>query len=229
MSGRIPYYTSAPPAAPVSAAPASTSALATSAVATTDLSDLNTSTLLTSFAPAFDLAALFGEADLAVFTDAATGSAGGAKGAVRMDSREDDAMEVVGWAEEEEKIEVEEEDDGLDIDDLLEDDDEEDNDDDEEMIAEDEAPVVVAKTSTKTKKTQSTSKIVSVAPTISKKSNKSVSFAVSNTKELMPEDVGVNKGIKNKAKKEKKLAAKVCLFLSPAPHFFLLGCIRLFN
>lgn len=171
VSGRIPYYTS-PPAAPAPGTlPANTSAIAT--LESVSDTDVNSSTLLTTFAPAFDLAALFGEADALAFGGLDPMSSKG----VRMDGIEGESEDAnVGWMGEEDEEEVEDEDeemsdDGFNVDDLLEGD----NDEDDEMDQDVPAPVVVAKKAAPSKKVAAAAKtnIVSVAPT----GKKGVSFA----------------------------------------------------
>lgn len=172
VSGRIPYYTS-PPAAPAPGSVAANLAAAAAPLANVSASDVDSATLLTSFAPAFDLAALFGEADAVAFG----GLSGTSVKGVRMDGVEGESEDAnVGWItgdgdeeEEDEDEEMEAEDDGaINVDDLLEDDDM-----DEDEVP---APVVVAKkASKKSAKAAAVGDIVSVAPT--GRQAKSVSFA----------------------------------------------------
>lgn len=229
VQGRIPYYTSPPSAASTAALKEQTEQ--TQLANVTD-ADVDSAQILTSFAPAFDLAALFGEADAVAFGEGGAGSAVQGKKAVKM---QDGAMGMesedanVGWAaeeaeeaeeEEEEEDEAEmEEDDDLNLDDLV--------DDDEEMEEEEEevapAPVPTKKTK-RSAPTQPASQIVSVAP--SSKKSKSVSFSAkplgptgstavnastANAREILAsgvDEVGLNKANKQKAKKDKKKAAK---------------------
>ncbi|GAA5963721.1 hypothetical protein JCM3765_006826 [Sporobolomyces pararoseus] len=228
VQGRIPYYTSPPSAASTQALKEQTEQKQLDNV--TD-ADVDSAQILTSFAPAFNLAALFGEADAVAFGEGGAGSAVQGKKAVKMQDgamgmESDDAN--VGWAaedaEEMEEDEELEDDDDLNLDDLVDDEEEEDEEEDDEMV-EDEAPQVVEPVpSKKTKRSAPQSQIVSVAPP-SKKS-KSVSFsskplgptgstvvsaASSNSKEILSsgvDEVGLNKANKKAAKKDKKKAAK---------------------
>ncbi|GAA6010920.1 hypothetical protein JCM11491_004601 [Sporobolomyces phaffii] len=187
VQGRIPYYTSPPSAASTQALKEQTEQKQLDNVSD---ADVDSAQILTAFAPAFDLAALFGEADAVAFGEGGAGSAVQGKKAVKMQDgamgmESDDAN--VGWvadeAEEVEAEEMEEDDDDLNLDDLVDDDEEEDEDDDDEEdeeMEEDEAPVAVPVAPTrgagKTKRSApGQSQIVSVAPP-SKKS-KSVSFS----------------------------------------------------
>lgn len=234
VSGRIPYYTTAP-AAPAASSAASTSA-AQSSIANVSSADLDSAVLLTSFAPAFDLAGLFGEADAIAFGDAAASSS--LKG-VRMEGIEDDGEDAnVGWVtgEGDDESDLDDamddiEDDGLNVDDLIEDDDTEMDDEDEvaaAMVVPTPAPAPAAPTKGKKRAAPGAANgIVSVAP--SSKKSKSVSFAnkalgptgsgtttptaaTANAKALvadLAEDaIGANKSIKKNAKKDKKKAAK---------------------
>ncbi|GAA5837367.1 hypothetical protein JCM3766R1_000425 [Sporobolomyces carnicolor] len=226
VQGRIPYYTSPPSAASTAALKEQTEQ--TQLANVTD-ADVDSAQILTSFAPAFDLAALFGEADAVAFGEGGAGSAVQGKKAVKM---QDGAMGMesedanVGWAAEEAEEEEEdddeaemEEDDDLNLDDLV--------DDDAEMEEEEEevapAPVPTKKTK-RSAPTQPASQIVSVAP--SSKKSKSVSFSAkplgptgstavnastANAREILAsgvDEVGLNKANKQKAKKDKKKAAK---------------------
>ncbi|KAK4702851.1 nuclear GTP-binding protein, partial [Phenoliferia sp. Uapishka_3] len=231
VSGRIPYYTTAPTTTASSAA--STSAIngQQQLLANVTSEDVGGATLLSSYAPAFDLAGLFGEADAIAFGDASASSA--LKG-VRMDGIEDDGEDAnVGWAmgeEDESDLEVEMddvEDDGLNVDDLLEDDDNEMDEDEEVAAAMVVAPPPPAPKAAKGKKRAApgASAVVSVAP--ASKKSKSVSFASKalgptgsgtttptpaavNAKAIATEEasIGANKSIKKAAKKDKKKAAK---------------------
>jgi nuclear GTP-binding protein len=185
---------------------------------------------LTSFAPAFDLAALFGEADALAFGELDSKDA---PRGVKMDGIVADSEDAnVGWAMEEEADEDEEDDDVINVDDLIEDDDEEvdDEEDDgvdvDDMEEDEPAPAAVTRSNRASQRT-TTNNIVSVAPPLSKKS-KSVSFAnkplgptptgtssaVSQRAKLFaPNDVeapvSLNKDIRKNAKKDKKKARKV--------------------
>lgn len=180
VAGRIPYYTAPPP--PPAAGTLAASAVP-SVIGTVSSDDVNSAALLTTFAPAFNLAALFGEADAVAFGEAAAGSGLVGKG-VRMDGVEGESEDAnVGWITgdgDEEDMEEMEQDDGLNVDDLLEDEEDDDEDvlpvdgdameEDEPMVV---APPVAKKLSAKAKKAAAlASNIVSVAPT-----KKSVSFA----------------------------------------------------
>ncbi|GAA5925032.1 RNA-binding GTPase NUG1 [Sporobolomyces koalae] len=224
VQGRIPYYTSPPSAAATQAVKEQTEQ--TSLENVTD-ADVDSAQILTSFAPAFDLAALFGEADAVAFGEGGAGSAVQGKKAVKMQDgamgmESDDAN--VGWvADEAEPIEMDDDEDDLNLDDLVDDDDEMEDDDDDEEEAPELVPAVEP-VSKKTKRTAPQSQIVSVAPP-SKKS-KSVSFsskplgptgstavnaATSNAREILSagvDEVGLNKANKKAAKKDKKKAAK---------------------
>ncbi|GAA5863454.1 hypothetical protein JCM1840_007535 [Sporobolomyces johnsonii] len=228
VQGRIPYYTSPPSAASTQALKETTSAAAQQ-LSTVSAADVNSSTILTEFAPAFDLAALFGEADAVAFGEDGAGAALQGKKAVKM---QDGAMGVesedadVGWATEEPEQEVEmadDDEDVIDVDDLV---------DDEEMD-DDEAPELVEaapapRLKTKRPAPSAASTIVSVAPPASKKS-KSVSFsakplgptgstavtaATANTKLFTDngvDDISLNKKNQRAAKKDKKKALKKAL------------------
>ncbi|CEQ39166.1 SPOSA6832_00668 [Sporobolomyces salmonicolor] len=233
VQGRIPYYTSPPSAASTQALKETTSAAAQQ-LSTVSAADVNSSTILTEFAPAFDLAALFGEADAVAFGEDGAGAALQGKKAVKM---QDGAMGVenedadVGWATEEPAPEIEmaeDDEDVIDIDDLV---------DDEEMDEDDEdAPALVEAAPAPRLKTKrpapssaaAASNIVSVAPPASKKS-KSVSFsskplgptgstvvtaAAANTKLFTDngvDDISLNKKNQRAAKKDKKKALKKAL------------------
>ena len=217
VSGRIPYYTSPPAAAPAGTLPFTPAA---STLENVSDADVDSATLLTSFAPAFDLAALFGEADALAFGEMGEGTTGKR---VRMDGFEEDSADAnVGWVTEEAD---EEEDDMADdsniinVDDLLEDDEDDDdveeNDDEmeEDMIPTLLAAAEKAAAAPKGRKTN----IVSVAP--SNRKNKSVSFAskplgpTSQTSKLFAANdveapVTLNKDIKKNAKKNAKKARR---------------------
>lgn len=225
VQGRIPYYTSPPSAASTQAVKEANEQKQLENVTDTDV---DSAQILTTFAPAFDLAALFGEADAVAFGEGGAGSSVQGKKAVKM---QDGAMGMesddadVGWAAEEpEEIEMEEDDeDDLNLDDLVDDDEMEDDDDEEE---EEDVPRLVEAAPTPVTKTKRSahSQIVSVAPP-SKKS-KSVSFSAkplgptgstavnastSNAKEIISagvDEVGLNKANKKAAKKDKKKATK---------------------
>ncbi|GAA5871118.1 hypothetical protein JCM16303_001695 [Sporobolomyces ruberrimus] len=234
VQGRIPYYTSPPSAASTQALKEQTEQTQLDNV--TD-ADVDSAQILTTFAPAFDLAALFGEADAVAFGEGGAGSAVQGKKAVKMQDgamgmESDDAN--VGWVADEAEPEVEEmeeddedeesDDDDLNLDDLVDDDDEMEEDDEEEEEAPALVEAVPTRVSAKTKRSAPQSQIVSVAPP-SKKS-KSVSFSAkplgptgstsanastSNAKEIISagvDEVGLNKANKKAAKKDKKKAAK---------------------
>ncbi|KAM0749861.1 hypothetical protein T439DRAFT_326756 [Meredithblackwellia eburnea MCA 4105] len=232
VSGRIPYYVSPPAVAPGTASTSANVAPAqiSSNIGTVSSSDVNSSALLTSFAPAFDLAALFGEADAVAFGEGASSSV--AK-AVRMDGVQEESEDAdLGWAmedEEEEESDLEGmEDDGLNVDDLLDDEDEIEGEDDDQDAMEDDsaAPAPLPLSKKRSAPTSTPSGIVSVAP--SAKKAKSVTFAskalgptgsgsttptaaTANKQSLttcLEVDVSLNKSIKQAAKKNKKKAAK---------------------
>lgn len=191
VAGRIAYYTSPPSAEALKTAQTTAQDAATPLTAVTS-ADVGSATLLNEFAPAFDLAALFGEADAVAFGESGVaGSAIEGKTGVRIsegfEMETEDAN--VGWvAGAEDSSEEEEEDDmdaddsamgAVDVDDLLED---ADDDDDDEMDDADDsraevAPAPVA--SVKAGKKRAAPQIVSVAPPASKKARptKSVSFS----------------------------------------------------
>lgn len=217
VSGRIPYYTSPPVAAPAGTK-ASTSSTTLDTV--TD-ADVDSATLLTAFAPAFDLAGLFGEADALAFGE--LGPVMGGKG-VKMDGIEQENEDAeIGWAMEEEVAvasEEEEEDDGLNVDDLLEDDDDDDEmDEDEDIIPQVAAPARVTRGTAAAQRGVAPSTIVSVAPPASRKS---VSFAkkplgptatpAHANKLFAANDIeapsNLVKGLKKNAKKDKKNARR---------------------
>lgn len=171
VSGRIPYYTS-PPAAP---APGSAAAAPiVSDIGTVSAHDVDSAALLTTFAPAFDLAALFGEADAVAF-GSVTSTVSNSVRMVGIEGESEDAN--VGWVTgdndddediSEAEVEMEEDDEVINVDDLLED-------DDEDAMDEDVVPApVVVKAVKKGKKGASTN-VVSVEP--SSKKSRSVSFA----------------------------------------------------
>lgn len=238
VSGRIPYYTT-PPAAPSSAAIAAANAsnLAGQASEATMVSadDVGGTTLLTSFAPEFDLAALLGEADELAFGEGGlAGSAVVGKGVKMAAGDEEPEDAEVGW-----EMEEEVEDDGLNVDDLIEDDDdaefdsEADEDEDEEMSEDEPVPAPAPVPAPKSNKKQVN--IVSTAP---KGKNKSVSFsakplgptagsgvaappalptkqaaggAAAQAAKLFADDeapLSLNKDIKKNSKKDKKAKAK---------------------
>ncbi|GAA6060299.1 hypothetical protein JCM10212_002940 [Sporobolomyces blumeae] len=222
VSGRIPYYTSPPSAASTQALKEQTEQ---KQLETVSDADVDSAQILTSFAPAFDLAALFGEADAVAFGEDGAGSAVQGKKAVKM---QDGAMGMesedadVGWvaddAEPEVEMEDEADDDDLNLDDLVDDDEMADDDDEAPELVE-AAPVPAAKT-----KRAAKSQIVSVAPPAKK--GKSVSFsakplgptgstitnaATSNSRDILSagvDSVGLNKANQKKAKKDKKKAEK---------------------
>lgn len=173
VQGRIPYYTSPPSAASTQALKEQTEQTQLDNV--TD-ADVDSAQILTTFAPAFDLAALFGEADAVAFGEGGAGSAVQGKKAVKMQDgamgmESDDAN--VGWVADEAEPEVEEmeeddedeesDDDDLNLDDLVDDDDEMEEDDEEEEEAPALVEAVPTRVSAKTKRSAPQSQIVSVA------------------------------------------------------------------
>lgn len=235
VSGRIPYYTS-PPAASVTAAAAAVTSLQGTVLENVSDTDVNSSTLLTSFAPAFDLAALFGEADALAFGEMGVNGKG-----VKMEGQEEESEEAnVGWItgegsdieEDDEEMEAEDGDE-INVDDLLEEDDEEDSFvegevEDDENMEEDLIPALLAAAAARdarpSKRNAGGANIVSVAPTgknLKSLKGKSVSFASkplgptagqSQTAKLFGRNedapVSLNKDIKKNAKKAKKSARK---------------------
>ncbi|SCZ92628.1 BZ3500_MvSof-1268-A1-R1_Chr5-2g08046 [Microbotryum saponariae] len=210
VAGRIPYYTS-PPTVPTSSTTVGVTpvAAATESMGTVTDTDVNQSTLLTEFAPAFDLAALFGEADAVAFGEqGAAGSAVVGK-AVKMEGMEVETEDSnVGWVTGE--VSEDEEEGGIDVDDLL--DDEVEQVDEEGDVSMDVQPT---KPSNK-KQARSMPTIVSVAPAVSnKQKNRSVTFEPSantvNTKSIVEETqgIGLNKANAKKAKKDKKKLNKI--------------------
>ena len=215
VSGRIPYYTSPPAAAPAGTLPFTPAA---STLENVSDADVDSATLLTSFAPAFDLAALFGEADALAFGEMGEGTTG--KG-VRMDGFEEDSVDAnVGWVTEEadeDENDMEDDSNIINVDDLLEDDEDEDDNDDE--MEEDLIPTLLAAAAAASAapKGRKATDIVSVAP--SNRKNKSVSFAskplgpTSQTSKLFAANdveapVTLNKDIKKNAKKNAKKARR---------------------
>ncbi|GAA5979175.1 hypothetical protein JCM10908_002828 [Rhodotorula pacifica] len=192
VAGRIAYYTAPPTAAQTEAMKAATAA-EQQQVGTVSEADVGGASLHTQFAPAFDLKALFGEADAVAFEKDGAGSAVGERKAVKMKEgalgvEADDAD--VGWAvgdEPEEAAMEEDDDDDLNLDDLV--DDEEDEDDDDEMEEDEEVPTLVpaasgikgkraAPSSAPSEPAAAANRIVSVAPPAKKKKQmKSVSFS----------------------------------------------------
>ncbi|GAA5931979.1 hypothetical protein JCM3775_004203 [Rhodotorula graminis] len=191
VAGRIAYYTAPPTAAQteqlkLAAAPEASN------VGTVAEDDVGGASLHAAFAPAFDLGALFGEADAVAFAAGGEGTAGsGLAGGKAVKMREgalgvetDDAD--VGWAVEDEQPAVMDEDD-LDLGDLVDDDealedDDEELEEDDEMSEDEPAP---APTGVKGKRaapgassSRAASQIISVAPpSKKKKQSKSVSFS----------------------------------------------------
>lgn len=195
VAGRIAYYTAPPTAAQTEAVKAATAA-EQQQVGTVTEADVGGASLHTEFAPAFDLKALFGEADAVAFAKDGAGSAVGERKAVKMKEgalgvEADDAD--VGWAvdDEPEAVTMEDDvdDDDLNLDDLVDDEEEEDDDDDEDGMDEDEVPTLVpAASGVKGKRAApsavpaaaaaAANRIVSVAPPAKKKKQmKSVSFS----------------------------------------------------
>lgn len=230
-AGRIAYYTSPP----TTASPNGTTTKAidtTVSMGTVSAEDVDSSTLLTEFAPAFDLKALFGEADEIAFGEEGVAGSGMMGKSVKMVGFEGDSENAnVGWItgegdddemEQDEEMDADMNDDDVDVEDLLDDDEEEEDDDDNAM----EMDLPVAKPLLKTKRPAPSTNIISVAPTSNKKSKKSVSFsstplgptsstsanpASSNVKSILTEqtsEISLNKSIKKSAKDKKKKAKK---------------------
>ncbi|SCV72633.1 BQ2448_4170 [Microbotryum intermedium] len=221
VAGRIPYYTS-PPVVPTSSTSEFTPVAATTAsMGTVTDTDLNQSTLLTEFAPAFDLAALFGEADAVAFGEQGATGSGVVGKAVKMEGMEVETEESnVGWVTGE--MSEDEEDGGFDVDDLMDDADNDDDDDvdgEEDVDEEGDVSMDVEPTKPTNKKQQqqrSTPAIVSVAPPLlNKQKKRSVTFEPSantvNTKTIVEETqgIGLNKANAKKAKKDKKKLNKI--------------------
>lgn len=193
VAGRIAYYTAPPTAAQTEAVKAATAA-EQQQVGTVTEADVGGASLHTAFAPAFDLKALFGEADAVAFAKDGAGSAVGERKAVKMKEgalgvEADDAD--VGWAVDDEPeavtMEDDADDDDLNLDDLVDDEEEE---GDEDGMDEDEVPTLVpAASGVKGKRAApsavpaaaaaaAANRIVSVAPPAKKKKQmKSVSFS----------------------------------------------------
>ncbi|BGP22154.1 nuclear GTP-binding protein [Rhodotorula toruloides] len=233
VAGRIAYYTAPPTKDQTERLKAATSAEAEQ-VGTVSETDVGSVSLHTTFAPSFDLDALFGEADKVAFGEDGAGSSVGEMKAVKMKEgalgvESDDAD--VGWIVEdkpEEEEAMDADDDNLNLDDLVDDE----ADEDDAMEAEDEQPTPApALPKGKRAAPSSTGNIVSVAPPAKKKrAVKSVSFsstplgptgstsapapsaAAANTKLFTSVeaegDVSLNKKNKRQAKKDKKRAAK---------------------
>ncbi|KAK4056215.1 nuclear GTP-binding protein nug1 [Microbotryomycetes sp. JL221] len=189
VAGRIPYYTSPPSAAQTSALEKAAQEQ-TTPMGTVTSADVGSASLHTELAPAFDLDALFGEADALVFgEEGLAGSAVEGKGVKMSESigvEPDDAN--VGWVtEDKEDDENMDEDDVLGhVDDLLEDEDEDEDEEDDEMQDDVAGDVgmqeVNASIKSKKRSAPSTARgpeIVSMAPPSSKrvKQTKSVSFS----------------------------------------------------
>ncbi|GAA5844918.1 hypothetical protein JCM9279_000045 [Rhodotorula babjevae] len=192
VAGRIAYYTAPPTAAQteqlkLAAAPNAGN------VGTVAEDDVGGASLHAAFAPAFDLGALFGEADAVAFAAGGEGTAGSALAGGKAVKMREGAMGVesedadVGWAVEDEQpaaVAAVMDEDDLDLDDLVDDEeleeDEEEGDEDEEMSEDEPAP---APTGVKGKRaapgaSRSASQIISVAPpSKKKKQSKSVSFS----------------------------------------------------
>ncbi|BGP29358.1 nuclear GTP-binding protein nug1 [Rhodotorula toruloides] len=186
VAGRIAYYTTPPTKDQTERLKAATSADAEQ-VGTVSETDVGSATLHTTFAPAFDLDALFGEADKVAFGEDGAGSSVGEMKAVKM---KEGALGVesedadVGWIVEvkpEEEEAMDADDDGLNLDDLVDDEEFGSLEEDDAMEAEDEQPAAApAPVLPKGKRAapSSTSNIVSVAPPAKKKKAvKSVSFS----------------------------------------------------
>ena len=191
VAGRIAYYTAPPTAAQTEAVKAATAA-EQQQVGTVTEADVGGASLHTAFAPAFDLKALFGEADAVAFAKDGAGSAVGERKAVKMKEgalgvEADDAD--VGWAVDDEpeavtmEDDVDDDDDDLNLDDLVDDEEEEEEDD---GMDEDEVPTLIpAASGVKGKRAApsavpaaAANRIVSVAPPAKKKKQmKSVSFS----------------------------------------------------
>ncbi|GAA6047904.1 hypothetical protein JCM3770_006417 [Rhodotorula araucariae] len=194
VAGRIAYYT-APPSAEATAQLKAATGAAAETVGTVTAADVGGASLHAAFAPAMDLAALFGEADAVAFGAGGDGTAGSAvphgkavkmqQGALGVESDEADVGWVVGAGDEDEPAAAAiEADDDLDLGDLVDDEvdgDDNDDDDDEAMMSEDEpapAPTGVKgkRAAPGSKRAEST--IVSVAPPQKKKKQaKQVSFS----------------------------------------------------
>ncbi|KAM0792755.1 hypothetical protein ACM66B_002529 [Microbotryomycetes sp. NB124-2] len=191
VAGRIPYYTSPPTAAQTSASQTAAQNV-NQPLGTVTSADVGSATLHTEFAPAFDLAALFGEADALAFGD--NGEAGsavqgkGVKMTESIDVEPEDAN--VGWVTEDKEDEMEEDDVAGEVDDLIDeeviDDDDEVEDDEVEQDADASGDIgmqdVGSSTTSKKRSRAAASggpEIVSMAPTSSKrvKQTKSVSFS----------------------------------------------------
>lgn len=189
VAGRIAYYTAPPSAEATAQLKSATAGPDAGKVGTVDAGDVGGASLHAAFAPAFDLGALFGEADAVAFASGGEGTAGSAlaggtkavkmrEGALGVESEEAD----VGWAVEDEQPKpIEVDDDDLDLDDLVDDevDGDEDEDEDDDMSEDEPMP---APTGVKGKRAapapRSASQIVSVAPPNKKKKQaKSVSFS----------------------------------------------------
>ncbi|GAA5902904.1 hypothetical protein JCM8208_006507 [Rhodotorula glutinis] len=192
VAGRIAYYTAPPTAAQteqlkLAAAPEASN------VGTVAEDDVGGASLHAAFAPAFDLGALFGEADAVAFAAGGEGTAGSGLAGGKAVKMREGALGVesedanVGWAVEDEQPAVMDEDD-LDLGDLvddeeaLEDDDDEEDEDDDEAMSEDEpapAPTgVKGKRAAPGASSRAASQIISVAPpSKKKKQSKSVSFS----------------------------------------------------
>ena len=193
VAGRIAYYTAPPTVAQteqlkLAAAPAASN------VGTVAEDDVGGASLHAAFAPAFDLGALFGEADAVAFAAGGEGTAGSAlaggtavkmrEGAMGVESEDAD----VGWAVDEPAAVMDEDEDDLDLGDLVDDDELEDEDDDDEQaldedddMSEDEpapAPTGVKGKRAAPGASRAANQIVSVAPpSKKKKQSKSVSFS----------------------------------------------------
>ncbi|KAK4053426.1 nuclear GTP-binding protein nug1 [Microbotryomycetes sp. JL201] len=187
VAGRIPYYTSPPTAAQTSASQAQATTL-NQPLGTVTSDDVGSASLHTQFAPAFDLAALFGEADALAFGDhGEAGSAVQGKGVKMTESIDVEPEDAnVGWVtEERDEMEEDDDDEGAQVDDLLEDDDEDDDNEEAIELEADESGDIgmqdadTSMTSTTSKKRARGPEIVSMAPSTSKrvKQTKSVSFS----------------------------------------------------
>ncbi|GAA5996881.1 RNA-binding GTPase NUG1 [Rhodotorula paludigena] len=191
VAGRIAYYT-APPTHDQTERLKAESSKERQNVGTVSEADVGGAQLLTEFAPAFNLAALFGEADAVAF-GAGEGAAGSAVKGTKAVKMQEGLMGVesedadVGWAVPEPvaPAAVTHDDDDLNLDDLVDDDDaEEGADEDDEMEDDDEEPQPAAtgvkgKRAAPSASSSSAPVIVSVAPPQRKKlkPTKSVSFS----------------------------------------------------
>ncbi|BGP45280.1 nuclear GTP-binding protein nug1 [Rhodotorula kratochvilovae] len=185
VAGRIAYYT-APPSEEATAQLKAATAAEAENVGTVSEADVGGASLHAAFAPAMDLAALFGEADAVAF-GGGEGAAGSAvvgkavkmrEGAMGVESEEADVGWVVG---EEEEPAVAAMEDDLDLADLVDDEEADEDDDDDEMSEDEPAPAptgIKGKRAAPGSSSRAESKIISVAPPQKKKKQaKQVSFS----------------------------------------------------